>query len=186
MEPAAQIADLLGRDHASLMAAMPLVMQQQVVREAGPKGKVGRISYDPEWIAAQPHATGGAEFKCLAEALYFEARGETVKGQVAVAEVILNRRDSGLYPNSVCGVVGQGAGRRHACQFSYKCDGHADVIREKAAYERVAKIAKLMLAGAPRTLTHGAMYYHNGTVHPSWARRFALTAKIGTHRFYRR
>lgn len=186
LDPAAQIADLLGRDHASLMAAMPLVLEQQVLREGGPKGKPGKVLPVAERIAAQPRASGGAEFTCLAEALYFEARGESIKGQVAVAEVILNRRDSGLYPNSVCAVVGQGAGRRHACQFSYKCDGQADVIHEQAAYARVAKIARMMLSGAPRTLTNGAMYYHNGSVRPSWARRFALTVKIGTHRFYRR
>ena len=60
------------------------------------------------------------------------------------------------------------------------------VIREKAAYARVAKIARLMLDGAPRALTKGATYYHNHTVRPKWARRFAMTAKIGVHRFYRR
>jgi spore germination cell wall hydrolase CwlJ-like protein len=184
-DSAAMIATLLGQDHAALLAAMPLVMEQKVLREAGPKALPAFLQ-DPAWLAAQPQAGGGPEVKCLAEALYFEARGETVKGQVAVAEVILNRRDSGLYPNTVCGVVAQGAGRHRGCQFSYKCDGHADTIRERAAYGEVSKIAAAMLAGAPRALTGGALYYHNGSVRPSWSRRFALTAKIGTHRFYRR
>jgi spore germination cell wall hydrolase CwlJ-like protein len=109
-----------------------------------------------------------------------------VKGQVAVAEVILNRRDSGLFPNSVCGVVHQGTGRKYQCQFTYSCDGYSEAIREKAAYARVARIARLMLDGAPRALTGGATYYHNHTVNPRWARRFAMTATIGAHRFYRR
>jgi spore germination cell wall hydrolase CwlJ-like protein len=144
------------------------------------------LRYDVKWLAAQPVAAGGEEFKCLAEALYFEARGESVRGQAAVAEVILNRRDSGLFPNSVCAVVHQGTGRRYQCQFTYTCDGYTDRIREKAAYMRVAKIARLMLDGAPRALTQGATYYHNHTVRPKWARRFAMTTKIGAHRFYRR
>ena len=145
--PQDRIAELLGRDHAALMAAMPLVLQQKMVRERGPKARVP-LAYDASWIDAQPPATGGAEFQCLAEALYFEARGEKVKGQAAVAEVILNRRDSGLFPNTICGVVHQGG--HGGCQFSYRCDGRTDRISEKSAYARVAKIAKLMLAGAPR------------------------------------
>ena len=145
--PQDRIAELLGHDHAALMAAMPLVLQQKVIREKGPKARVP-FPYDPAWLDAQPVASGGKEFQCLAEALYFEARGESVKGQAAVAEVILNRRDSGLFPNTVCGVVNQGNGR--SCQFSYTCDGHSDRISEKAAYARSAKIALLMLSGAPR------------------------------------
>ena len=169
----ATIAALMGSDHAALMQAMPLVLQAR-----------DGLRYDPDWINRLPRATGGDEFGCLAEALYFEARGETVKGQVAVAEVILNRRDSGLFPQTVCGVVHQASGR--ACQFSYRCDGRPEAIQEKAAYARVAKVAKLMLVGAPRLLTKGAMFYHNAQVRPGWSRKFAQTASIGTHRFYRR
>jgi spore germination cell wall hydrolase CwlJ-like protein len=183
-DPAAQIADLLEREHASLIAAMPLVMQRAVRAMLAPKPPV--LRYDASFINGLPQPAGGTEFQCLAEALYFEARGETVKGQVAVAEVILNRRDSGLFPNSVCGVVHQGTGRKYQCQFTYSCDGYSEKIREKAAYARVARIARLMLDGAPRALTGGATYYHNHTVSPRWARRFAMTATIGAHRFYRR
>lgn len=184
-DPATQIAELLGQDHAALLAAMPLVMQQKVMREAGPNAPVPKVQ-EPTFLSGQTGLASGSEMKCLAEALYFEARGESLQGQVAVAEVILNRRDSGLYPDSVCAVVGQGGGRGGGCQFSYKCDGYADTIREKGAYVQVVKVAQAMLAGAPRALTGGAMYYHNGSVRPAWSRRFALTAKIGTHRFYRR
>lgn len=143
------------------------------------------VKYDRNWVASQPAASGGAEFGCLAKALYFEARGETVKGQFAVAEVILNRVDSRRYPNSVCGVVNQGAGSRKGCQFSYVCDGVADRIRERAAYDQVAKIAKLMLDGGQRTLTDGATHFHTRQVRPNWAHRFPRTAQIGAHLFYR-
>ena len=146
----------------------------------------GPLSYNAGWIAAQPSASGGAQWACLAEALYFEARGESIKGQFAVAEVILNRVDSRHFPNTVCGVVKQGTGRKYACQFTYTCDGYKDVIREKAAYARVGKVAKLMLEGAPRPLTQGATYYHTKAVKPKWSRKFHRTATIGVHHFYRR
>lgn len=145
----------------------------------------GPITYSRSWIAAQPNAKGNAQWACLAEALYFEARGESVKGQFAVAEVILNRVDSSKFPNSVCSVVKQGTGRKYACQFTYTCDGYKDVIREKGAYANVAKVARAMLDGAPRPLTKGATYYHTKAVSPKWSRKFHRTATIGVHHFYR-
>lgn len=141
------------------------------------------IRYDQSFLANVPQAEGDAEWQCLAEALYFEARGESVAGQFAVAEVILNRRDSALYPRTVCGVVRQG--NRRGCQFSYACDGHPERIHERAAYVQVGKIARLMLDGAPRALTSGATHFHTRAVRPAWARRFPETARIGAHIFYR-
>lgn len=149
-----------------------------------PQG-AGNVSYSREWLESQPSARGGPEWRCLAEALYFEARGESVKGQFAVAEVILNRVDSPNYPDTVCGVVHQGTGRKYACQFTYTCDGHKDIIREAGAFEQVGKVAGLMVGGAPRPLTQGATHYHTTAVSPRWARKFPRTAKIGVHLFYR-
>jgi hypothetical protein len=137
-------------------------------------------------LARMRTATGGDEWHCLTEALYFEARGESVKGQFAVAEVILNRADAASFPNSICGVVHQGVGNgKYACQFTYKCDGLPETISEPGAYERVGKIARLMLDGEPRILTKGATYYHTTAVNPSWARKFTSTGQIGVHKFYR-
>ena len=141
------------------------------------------VQYDAGWLAGLPAATGDDQWQCLAQALYFEARGESVKGQFAVAEVVLNRVDSGLYPRSVCGVVHQGS--RYSCQFSFVCDGYSDKIREQGAWAQVAKVARLMIDGAPRALTDGATHFRTGAVMPSWARRFPQTAKIGAHYFYR-
>jgi spore germination cell wall hydrolase CwlJ-like protein len=124
------------------------------------------------------------EWNCLAEALYFEARGEDVDGQLAVAEVILNRVDSEQYPDSVCDVVRQGADSS-GCQFSYMCDGRKEDIANRRAYERIGKIAWLMLAGKPRTLTDEALYFHATSVAPSWSRSYVRTAQIGQHVFYR-
>ena len=144
------------------------------------------VNYSKSWLAAQPKTSGGPQWACLAEALYFEARGESIKGQFAVAEVILNRVDSRHFPNSVCGVIKQGTGKKYACQFTYTCDGHKEVINEPAAYTRVGKVAKVMLEGGARGLTKGATYYHTKAVSPSWSRKFHRTATIGVHHFYRR
>ncbi|MFN3274307.1 MAG: cell wall hydrolase [Paracoccus sp. (in: a-proteobacteria)] len=119
-----------------------------------------------------------ADLDCMAEALYHEARGEGVQGQQAVAEVILNRVDSRVFPGSVCGVINQPS------QFSYTIGG-AKPIRNKSAYLRARDIAQSALAGAPRTLTGGATYFHTPAVRPAWSSRFQRTTRIGRHIFYR-
>ncbi len=147
---------------------------------------IGSFPHTRASLARMPTARGGADWQCLSEALYFEARGESVKGQFGVAEVILNRTDSAAFPNTVCGVVQQGVENgRYQCQFSYKCDGKAEIIAERDAYRRVGKIARIMLDGEARILTKGATYYHTTAVRPSWARSFTQTTKIGVHKFYR-
>jgi spore germination cell wall hydrolase CwlJ-like protein len=143
------------------------------------------IRYDAGFLESLPKATGGEAWRCLSEALYFEARGEEVEGIFAVAEVILNRVDSPAYPDTVCGVIYQGTGRKFECQFTYSCNGKKEIISEKRAYERVAKVARLMLDGAPRRLTDGATHYHTKSVRPRWARVYPQTATIGYHIFYR-
>jgi len=135
-----------------------------------------------EWLMARPKPTGDEQWQCLTEALYFEARGESLEGQIAVAEVILNRVDSPLYPRTVCGVVKQRGGG--GCQFSYVCDGRTK-MREKGAADLAGRIARAMLDGAPRVLTDGATHFHTRGVKPSWSKRFAKTASIGSHLFYR-
>lgn len=133
-----------------------------------------------------PPATGNSEWACLTEALYFEARGEDLKGQMAVAEVILNRVESKRFPDTVCRVISQGASRRNACQFSFKCDGVPERFSERRAYERVGKVARVMLDGHERGLTNGATHYHTTWVQPGWSRRLMQTAQVGDHLFYRR
>lgn len=143
------------------------------------------ISYTKAWLDQQPEATGDEHFRCLAEALYFEARGESIRGQFAVAEVILNRVDSSRFPNSLCGVINQGTGKKYQCQFTYTCDGKKEVIHEKRAYERVAKVARAAIDGTADEMTSGATHYHTKAVRPSWSRVYKETARIGVHIFYR-
>jgi len=185
-----RLTSLLGQERRALSGVSGDRMRQlttppQPRRAARAKGPAPALTYDRIWLASQPAATGGSDFQCLTQALYFEARGESVKGQFAVGEVILNRVDSGRFPNSVCAVVKQGTGKRFQCQFTYTCDGHKEVIKEPEAYANVAKVARALLDGAPRQLTAGATYYHSNSVRPRWSRRFTRTVSIGVHRFYR-
>ncbi|WP_281841224.1 cell wall hydrolase [Sinisalibacter aestuarii] len=157
----------------------------RIARLASVAPTPGELLHSDRWIAAQPVAQGGADWQCLSEALYFEARGESAEGLFAVAEVILNRVDSARYPGSVCNVVNQGTGQRYACQFTFTCDGHPEDIRDQRAWERVGKVARTMLDGAPRTLTDGALFYHTHAVAPRWSKTLDRTASIGVHHFYR-
>jgi spore germination cell wall hydrolase CwlJ-like protein len=136
-------------------------------------------------LDAIPTAKGDAEWQCLAEAIYFESRGEPLTGQVAVAEVILNRVRDRSYPGTICGVTKQGAGSGRACQFSYACDGRSDVMKSPQARARSEKLATLMLAGRTHSVTDGATHFHTRAVRPGWARKMTRTAGIGHHLFYR-
>ncbi|MEM1353027.1 MAG: cell wall hydrolase [Pseudomonadota bacterium] len=143
------------------------------------------VEFSTDWVDAQPEPASGPQLDCLAQALYFEARGETVKGQFAVAEVILNRVDSERFPDTACNVINQGTGAKYQCQFTYTCDGRAEVIKEPRAYERVAKVARAALDGQAPEITEGATHYHTKAVNPRWSRVYTKTAAIGTHIFYR-
>ena len=145
----------------------------------------GDVKFSRAWIDTLPKADGGDQFRCLSEALYFEARGESVKGQFAVAEVILNRVDSARFPDTLCGVIKQGTGRKYQCQFTYTCDGNKEIISEPKAFERVRKVARVVMDGKERDLTGGATHYHTTAVRPRWSRVYKKTARIGTHIFYR-
>lgn len=152
---------------------------------SAPAPRHAGVQFSRKWLDAQPSPKASEPLRCLSEALYFEARGETVKGQFAVAEVIMNRVKSARFPDNVCGVINQGTGRRYACQFTYTCDGKAERIGEPQAYERVRKVAKAMLDGRVAPLTNGATHYHTTAVRPNWARVYTRTTKIGVHIFYR-
>ena len=125
------------------------------------------------------------ELKCLSEALYFEARGEQIEGQIAVADVIINRKNSNQFPSTICGVVSEGAPKRHACQFSYNCDGKLELIYDKKTYRRIVKLASMILNGAFSDVTDGATFFHASEVSPSWSKKFKKTRKIGRHIFYK-
>lgn len=152
---------------------------------SAPTPRHSGVQFSRAWLDAQPTPKGGDALNCLSEALYFEARGETVKGQFAVAEVIMNRVSSQRFPDTVCGVINQGTGRKYACQFTYTCDGRDERIGEPTAFERVRKVARAVLDKRVAPLTSGATHYHTTAVRPNWARVYTKTARIGVHIFYR-
>jgi spore germination cell wall hydrolase CwlJ-like protein len=154
------------------------------------KGEVNsdnqRVKTPAERLGLLEEKTRGRHEKCLAEAVYFEARGEAVRGQIAVAQVVMNRAFSGFYPSTVCGVVYQNKHRHLACQFTFACDNVADVVREPDMWDRAKKIAKAMLDGQlwlPEVAK--STHYHAYWVHPSWVHEMKKMYKFGVHTFYR-
>lgn len=123
---------------------------------------------------------------CLAKGIYFEARGEPIKGQMAVAQVIMNRVRESYYPNSICGVVFEGAHRRNKCQFSFACDGRKDVPRNTKLWNVAKDLADKTMDGQIWLDEIGnASHYHADYVRPRWRRFMKKRAKIGVHIFYR-
>lgn len=126
-----------------------------------------------------------AEENCLAKAVYFEARSESELGQLAVAKVVLNRVKDPNFPKTICGVVYQGSDRRNSCQFSFACDGVADEVRSKPAWDRSKRIAQKAIAGDQTIRVIGAATnYHADYVRPKWAKEMRKLIKIGRHIFY--
>jgi hypothetical protein len=126
------------------------------------------------------------DFKCLTDAVYFEARGEPYRGQAAVAQVVLNRVKSPLYPNSICAVVYQNQSKRNACQFSFACDGIPEVVNEPDAWKTAKEVAGKVLRGEIYlTEIANATHYHATYVRPDWAREMKRVTQIGGHIFYR-
>ena len=125
--------------------------------------------------------------KCLADAVYFEARGEPLRGQMAVAQVVMNRVFSGRYPNNVCEVVYQNANRHLACQFTFACEGKdLSRIDELDMWRQAKQIAKDALDGKIWLAEVGhATHYHAYWVHPSWVHEMKKMYKLGVHTFYR-
>lgn len=126
------------------------------------------------------------EQKCLATAIYFEARGESLKGQAAVAQVILNRVRNPAYPGTICGVVYQNQNWHNRCQFSFACDGIKDRITSRKHYEVAEEIAMAVTAGKIFIPSIGSStHYYAAYVSPGWARTMEKMKRIGLHIFYR-
>ena len=174
----------LAQAHEAAAQALPDKGVRHLARGYVPSD--GNGIYSKAFLRTVPVVEGGKEWRCLSEALYFEARGETVMGQFAVAEVILNRVEDPKFPETICGVVNQGSGRgKYRCQFTYTCDGKLEIISDKRSWANVGKVARLSMQMDDRPLTRGATYYHTDYVSPSWARKFVNTATIGVHLFYK-
>jgi N-acetylmuramoyl-L-alanine amidase len=129
--------------------------------------------------AAAEDSPSDRDLACLAEAVYYEARGEPTQGRAAVAYVVLNRAESGEFPETPCAVVAEG------CQFSYRCDGRPEALAVRADRDAAFATAKAVLTGAVADPTNGALFFHASRIRPGWFETRARVGKIGNHVFYR-
>ena len=148
------------------------------------------VAMTNDLLGVRPSVFDAAKFKsqehrCLAEAVYYEARSETKAGQKAVAEVVQNRVKSKHYPNTICGVVYQGAERSTGCQFSFTCDGSTLKEPRGKHWERSKDVATLNITGGVKPFTERSTHYHTVAVNPHWSSNLRLTKQIGYHKFYR-
>ena len=170
---------------SSLDPNAPVTEGTSVAGKGEVTGEDARPKTPAERLGLDEKGYGKAE-KCLAEAVYFESRGEKVRGQIAVAQVVMNRVFSGYYPSTVCGVVYQNKNRHLACQFTFACDNVRDVIEEPDMWDRAKRIAKAMLDGQlwlPEVAK--STHYHAYWVRPSWVHEMKKMYKYGVHTFYR-
>ena len=193
-EPLIISTDALPDPDMKATASLPLSGEALRETESGesiaPKGEVNADNQQTKTPAERlgltdPKSRAKAE-KCLAEAVYFEARGEAVRGQIAVAQVVMNRAFSGYYPTTVCGVVFQSKYRHPVCQFTFACEVNTEIIREPDMWERARKIARAMLDGLIWLPEVGkSTHYHAYYVRPSWVAEMKRMYKFGVHTFYR-
>jgi spore germination cell wall hydrolase CwlJ-like protein len=191
-EPMIVLQEQLPDPDMKMLASLPVTAAESV--KAGESIAVkGEVNSDNQHSKTPAERLGlldekarSKSEKCLAEAVYFEARGEAVRGQIAVAQVVMNRTFSGFYPNTVCGVVYQNKHRHMACQFTFACDDNPDVVNEPDMWDRARKIAKAMLDGQlwlPEVAK--STHYHAYWVHPSWVAEMKKMYRFGVHTFYR-
>ncbi|MBY5772828.1 cell wall hydrolase [Rhizobium leguminosarum] len=150
------------------------------VPEIGPR--------DHAWAASvlAPSVFSAQEQQCLASGIYFEARGESVKGQAAVAQVILNRVRNPSYPKTICGVVYQNEDWRNRCQFSFACDSIKDRVNSEYHWRVARDVAMAVTSGKIWLPQVGsATHYHAVYVRPKWAKTMEKVGRIGLHVFYR-
>jgi spore germination cell wall hydrolase CwlJ-like protein len=174
-----------GHDASGGAKSNPATVAESIALKGQVTGAEQRPKSPAEMLGLTGKAREKAE-KCLANAVYFEARAEPVRGQIAVAQVVMNRVFSGYYPNDVCGVVYQNANRHLGCQFTFACDGIPDVVNEPDAWVRARQIARDTLDGKLWLPEIGkATHYHAYWVRPSWVHEMIKLNKIGVHTFYR-
>jgi spore germination cell wall hydrolase CwlJ-like protein len=198
-----RVTGLFFNNDAAVLPALPFQHSQVVLASLGSvntlpeqgsttlasKGQVTGEEAQPrspaERLGLRGKALAKAE-KCLADAIYFESRGEVKKGQVAVAQVVINRAFSGFYPNDICGVVYQNANRYLACQFTFACEGKKLIVEEPDMWKQATEIAHDMLGGKLWLDEIGkATHYHASWVRPTWVREMRKIDRIGVHTFYR-
>jgi spore germination cell wall hydrolase CwlJ-like protein len=185
--PAIRRAITLGSATPALADSAPVeVVALPGVRRTPVMGEIPATGVRPNYAGLIDQDKSARENRCLAEAIYFEARGESWGGQAAVAQVVLNRISSGLYPATICGVVYQNRWHYNACQFSFACQGKSQRIDEPDAWRQAVRIAGEVTSGKTDVSDiGGSTHYHANYVRPRWARRLEKIDVIGHHIFYK-
>lgn len=172
-------------DDAAPSLVVPKRRPDSQIAYAPTDGSLDGIAADTPIKAKDGKKWSQKEMQCLATAIYFEARGEAYRGQVAVGQVVMNRVKHRLYPSTICGVVFQNQSKRNACQFSFACDGIPERITEPKPWKQAQEIAKGVVDGSLYLSEVGyATHYHATYVYPHWAPRMKKVTKIGLHVFY--
>jgi len=173
----------LGSSTPAQPDAVPIAVSFATLALAAPKAEPGAR---PDYAALISQEKLDSEMRCLAEAVYFESRSEPEAGQAAVAQVVLNRVSSGLYPTNVCGVVYQNRHHYKRCQFSFACEGKSLRITERESWERAVRVAHEVMGGQTWLADVGrSTHYHATYVKPRWARSLTRMDSIGRHIFYK-
>ena len=176
-----------GANTALLMASLTSSWPE----DAGPSPLLTAYSPSEKALGFKYKGETQAEFearerRCLSVAIYFEARGEPVRGQTAVGQVILNRVRSPLFPETICGVVFQGQMHK-GCQFSFTCDGHTDNPKKGSQWELAQDLSRKITSRQAWLPEVGySTFYHANYVKPRWVRAMSRIDSIGRHIFYKK
>jgi spore germination cell wall hydrolase CwlJ-like protein len=174
-------ATAAAREEMNAPRLKPAVAPATLIANGAPIDDLARFEFSNIEVAK----LDGEERACLAQAIYYEARSESRIGQLAVADVVLNRVKSPIYPDTICEVVYQGSERRTGCQFSFTCDGSMKARLNERKWREAEMLAGAVLAGIRRPVSRSATHYHADYVSPPWADTLTPTAVIGAHKFYR-
>lgn len=183
----AELANFLAAETATVREAMnaprlkPARAPALMIADGAPIDDLAGFDFTDIEIAR----LDGEERDCLAKAIYYEARSESRVGRLAVADVVLNRVASPVYPDSICEVVFEGSERKTGCQFSFTCDGSMKARLNERLWAESEMLAGAVLAGIRKPVSRHATHYHADYVSPPWADTLTPTAVIGTHKFYR-
>ncbi|MNG92611.1 Spore cortex-lytic enzyme precursor [compost metagenome] len=161
------------------------MLEEKVVEDAPPPKKRETIT-PGEVQAVDPKGQSPMDdsITCLARSIYWEAKGANAEDMTAVASVVLNRLGHDGFPDTICGVVKQGVETK-SCQFSWWCDGRPDQVEEPQRYDIAKEIARKALNQQLKDPTHGALYFHDRSVRPAWAKTYRKTAQTTHFLFYK-
>jgi spore germination cell wall hydrolase CwlJ-like protein len=172
---------------ASPGPVVALTLEAPVASRPVISGEAVRVIAAPSasQVSDVARALASEQTQCLADAMYYEARGEGLAGEKAIAEVVFNRVRSEWFPHSICSVVREEAGG--VCQFTFECDGHMRAAKEPYEWTRARVLAAAIISGVVKLNgeTEGAVAYHATYVDPDWGSHLVRTVQIGNHIFYK-